>query len=182
MPVTVRVAADDDCDALADLDLTYPTGRYLAINRAGESPELSISLEWRKREAPERNYNEYTADGLRSALSRVDLFLAGLIEGRPVGMLIIMKPEWTDAAEITDLAVDRSARRSGIGRALVERAADWARERGYRSLWVEPRADNAGAIDFYTRLGFRLSVFNRMYSNSDDAPGKTTLFMHMDLT
>jgi ribosomal protein S18 acetylase RimI-like enzyme len=68
-----------------------------------------------------------------------------------------------------------------VGRALVDAAAAWARERKYRALWVEPSTDNADAIEFYVRLGFRLSGFNdRMYSNSDD-PGETTLFMHLEL-
>jgi ribosomal protein S18 acetylase RimI-like enzyme len=58
----------------------------------------------------------------------------------------------------------------------------WARERGLRSLWVEPRSDNAEAIEFYVAQGFRLSGFNdRMYSNADHVDGRLTLFMHREL-
>jgi ribosomal-protein-alanine N-acetyltransferase len=91
-------------------------------------------------------------------------------------------PAWTDAAEITDLAVDIAFRRFGAGRALVDTAAAWARRRRCRSLWVEPRADNHAAISFYTALGFHLSGFNdRMYSNTDHEPGKATILMHLEL-
>jgi len=95
---------------------------------------------------------------------------------------MIIVPSWTDAAEITDLAVDIAFRRRGAARALVDAAAEWARERRYRALWVEPRADNHAAISFYVSLGFRVSGFNdRMYTNTDNADGRPTIFMHLAL-
>jgi hypothetical protein len=43
---------------------------------------------------------------------------------------------------------------------------------------VEPRADYAGAIEFYLSFGFRISGFNdRMHSNQDDVP--PTIFMYL---
>ena len=81
-------------------------------------------------------------------------------DGVAVGLLMVIVPGWTDAAEIADLAVDRGVRRLGAGTALVEAAAGWACERGLRALWVEPRADNAEAIEFYLRTGFRVSGLN----------------------
>ena len=68
------------------------------------------------------------------------------------------------------------------GRALVRAASVWARERRYRALWVEPRADNHAAISFYVSLGFRVSGFNdRMYSNHDHEAGKPTVYMNLEL-
>ncbi len=139
-------------------------------------------LQWRHRDAPNRLYNEYTLDRLTAAVDKVDLFLVAEVAGRPVGLLIIILPDWTDAAEITDLAVDFHARQSGAGRALVNAAVKWARDRKQRALWVEPRADNADAIAFYLRMGFRISGFNdRLYTNADDRPGAATVFMHLQL-
>ena len=55
-------------------------------------------------------------------------------------------------------------------------------ERRIRALWVEPRADNADAIEFYLSLGFRISGFNdRWNSNDDDQDGHATVFMHLEL-
>ena len=80
------------------------------------------------------------------------------------------------------LYVVDAARRLGAGRALVEASLEFARSGRLRALWVEPRSNNSAAIEFYRALGFRLSGFNdRMYSNADDAPGKTTLFMYREL-
>lgn len=103
-------------------------------------------------------------------------------DGEPCGLLMIVVPAWTDAAEITDLAVGRGQRRRGAGRALVDAAIAFGRGRALRAIWVEPRSDNASAIEFYLRLGFRISGFNdRMYSNDDDADGKLTLLMYLEL-
>ena len=181
--MTIRTATEADLPALTRLDLTYPTDRYLELVRSGEPPEHTFTLRWRNRvPAPMAVYDTPTIGKLRGALEKTDLFLVAESHGETVGYLMIIVPTWTDAAEITDLAVDIASRRLGAGRALVEAAAAWARERGYRSIWVEPRADNHAAICFYVSLGFRVAGFNdRMYSNLDHEAGRTTLFMHLEL-
>jgi ribosomal protein S18 acetylase RimI-like enzyme len=181
-PIAVRPASEADLVPLTQLDLTYPAGKFLAITRTGTAPEHTFTLHWRYRDAPNRLYSEYTPEFLARALERVELFLVAVRSSKPVGMIIGMVPAWTDATEITDLAVDFSARQTGAGRALINAAARWARDRGHRAIWVEPRTDNADAIAFYLRLGFRISGFNdRLYTNRDDRPGETTLFMHLPL-
>ena len=183
MPIETRPATEADLPALTRLDLTYPTDRYLALERSGEAPEHTFAFRWRNRvPAPMAVYATYSVEGLRGALEETDLFVVADVDGEVAGLLMIIVPDWTDAAEITDLAVDIAFRRTGAGRALVDAASQWARERGYRSLWVEPSADNHAAISFYVSLGFRLSGFNdRMYSNLDDEVGRPTIFMHLEL-
>ena len=183
MSITVRPATETDFPALSRLDLTYPTDRYLALERSGEAPEHTVTLRWRNRvPAPMAVYATYTVEQLPGAFEKTDLFVVVEVDREVAGLLMIVLPGWTDAAEITDLAVDIAFRRMGAGRALVDAASEWARERGYRALWVEPRADNHAAISFYVSLGFRLSGFNdRMYSNADHEEGKPTLFMHLEL-
>jgi len=183
VPIIVRPAAEADLPALTRLDLTYPTDRFLALERSGEPPEHTFALRWRNRvPAPMAVYATYTLDRLRDALACADLFLVAKVDGEVAGLLMIIVPSWTDAAEITDLAVDIAFRRRGAARALVDAAAEWARERRYRALWVEPRADNHAAISFYVSLGFRVSGFNdRMYTNTDNADGRPTIFMHLAL-
>jgi ribosomal protein S18 acetylase RimI-like enzyme len=183
MPVTVRPATEADLPALTRLDLTYPTDRILSLARSGEPPEHTFALRWRNQvPAPMAVYATYTMDGLREALEQTDLFAVAEVDGEVAGLLMIIVPAWTDAAEITDLAVDIAFRRMGAGRALVDAATEWARARGHRALWVEPRADNHAAISFYISLGFRLSGFNdRLHSNADHEGGRPTVYMHLDL-
>src|SRR2546425_13033756 len=124
MPVVMRPATEADLPALTRLDLTYPTDRILALERSGETPENVFALRWRNRvPAPMAVYASYTIDRLRDALSHADLLLVAEIDCEVVGLLILIVPAWTDAAEISDLAVDIAFRRLGAGPAIGESAA-----------------------------------------------------------
>ncbi len=180
--ILIRPLAAADLAPLAAMDLAYDTRRVLTIQRAGGGAEIDVSFRWRDVDSAPRLYNEYSEQRLRDAVPRVDAFFVAEMDGAARGMLLIVVPPWADAAEITDLAVDNAARRCGAGRALVAAAVEFALGRELRSLWVEPRADNAAAIEFYLKLGFRISGYNdRLYSNGDEHGGDTTVYLHLDL-
>ena len=63
---------------------------------------------------------------------------------------------WADAgeAEILTLAVSPSARRSGFGCALAERACAEALTRGAEAVHLEVAEDNAAARALYEKIGF----------------------------
>ncbi|UFS70428.1 ribosomal protein S18-alanine N-acetyltransferase [Geomonas sp. RF6] len=75
-----------------------------------------------------------------------------------------------DEAEILDVAVNRSARGRGIGRALVQSALSFCRERGASFLFLEVRAGNAPAQALYRAMGFSESgIRKRYYHDGEDA-------------
>ena len=57
-------------------------------------------------------------------------------------------------AVIDSLAVKEGSRRSGIGRALMERAHQWARDQGAIQVELNVWEFNEGAIAFYEKLGY----------------------------
>ena len=59
-----------------------------------------------------------------------------------------------DHAYISDLAILATHRRRGIGRALLDRAEVFARERGATTLRVGVRSRNAAARQLYASAGF----------------------------
>jgi GNAT superfamily N-acetyltransferase len=60
----------------------------------------------------------------------------------------------TPIAQITLLVVDESVRSRGAGRALVDAAEAWAKDRGAKRVAVTTALDRAGAHAFYERLGY----------------------------
>jgi len=57
-------------------------------------------------------------------------------------------------AEITDLMVLESERRRGVGRALVERALAWVKERGVERCEVRVASRNSEGQGFWRSVGF----------------------------
>jgi ribosomal protein S18 acetylase RimI-like enzyme len=56
--------------------------------------------------------------------------------------------------EIDNLAVRKGFRRAGIGRALMEKAHEWALAKGVDIIELNVWEFNQGAIEFYHGLGY----------------------------
>ncbi len=73
-------------------------------------------------------------------------------------------------AHLLLLGVQPAFRRRGVGGALMDWLENTASTAGLELIWLEARADNAGAIAFYRARGYRtLDVIRRYYRGSDDA-------------
>jgi GNAT superfamily N-acetyltransferase len=66
-------------------------------------------------------------------------------------------------AVITGLVVTTSARRSGVGRALVAAAEAWAAAHRHPALAVRSDVTRAGAHDFYRDLGYGRTTTQHCY-------------------
>jgi GNAT superfamily N-acetyltransferase len=86
-------------------------------------------------------------------------FLLGAADGdEPAGVcqLRFRWSVWKSAHDcwLEDLYVREDARRSGLGRALVEAALERARERGCTRIELDVNEDNAPALALYEACGF----------------------------
>jgi ribosomal protein S18 acetylase RimI-like enzyme len=99
----------------------------------------------------------------RCARWRGRIFVAAQEDGRVVGFAAVQaavpQEEPDDPpgcyALLSDLVVLPEARRSGLGRALLERAEAYARAEGAQVLSLAVLARNAGARSLYAAAGFR---------------------------
>jgi ribosomal-protein-alanine acetyltransferase len=66
----------------------------------------------------------------------------------------LFAPSGALEGDIQTIAVAESARRRGLGRALMQALIGEARKRGANEVFLEVRADNPGAHDLYVTLGF----------------------------
>jgi len=56
------------------------------------------------------------------------------------------------------LAVDASARRAGVGRALVQAAEDHCRRAGCTVMTMSTGEDRAELIPYYSKMGYRVTA------------------------
>ncbi|HKV75835.1 MAG TPA: GNAT family N-acetyltransferase [Gemmatimonadales bacterium] len=81
------------------------------------------------------------------------LFLARL-DGAPVGCVGV-RPSSPGIAELKRLYLRAAARGSGLGRALVVSALQWARGAGYTAMRLDTVPGMEAAQQLYRSLGFR---------------------------
>ena len=75
-------------------------------------------------------------------------------------------------AEIWGLVVAESARRSGVGRLLVNAAEDWAVKQGLTVIAVRSNLLRVEAHTFYERLGFEAVKNQKAYRKKLSEPSK----------
>jgi RimJ/RimL family protein N-acetyltransferase len=95
------------------------------------------------------------------------VFVAEAREGI-VGRLSLARDPHPASTHVADLGllVAKTHRRLGIGRALLERAAEWARGAGVTKLELHVFPHNAPAIALYERFGFEREGYRRAHFSS----------------
>lgn len=97
-------------------------------------------------------------------------FLIAERSGTPLGYALLLFRKGAGAARLYSLASTPAARGSGVGTALLERAAACAKKRGADRLRLEVRASNRPAVALYSRQGFSiLKESPRYYEDGESA-------------
>ena len=91
---------------------------------------------------------------LASAEAELGSRLIAVSEGENGLLGIVVVHNVVAVAELENLAVHPRARRCGAGTLLMREAVVWAEARGARSLELEVRSGNLGALELYRALGF----------------------------
>ena len=141
-PVSIRLATAADREFLIRI-----------ADRLADFPHPA----WRTRQEIAEGDRRALLDGLDKPAPDRDLFIAEL-DGRPAGCLLMWTLEDYFAhlrhAHVSVLAVTREAEGRGVGRALMDCAEHWARERGHRRITLSVFEDNLRARGLYERAGF----------------------------
>lgn len=99
-------------------------------------------------------FNPDLNDIQRNYVDRGALFLVAACHGRIVGTGALV-PETAVVGRIVRVSVDHDWRRQGLGRRLVTRLLDAARDRGCTAVVVETNDDWTSAIALYRAFGFQ---------------------------
>lgn len=102
------------------------------------------------------------------------------IDGECVGLAVYRKGFFA-YLYLQTLAVRQSVRGQGIGKALLEAGKRYARENGYRGIYLQAQDNNLNACRFYLHSGFEIGGFdNRVYMGSRQE-GKADILFYLDI-
>jgi len=171
--ITRPIRLPSDATAVDALDRTYTTTTGYELRRsAAADGHRAVELVGPMEIAPvTKRYEMTPRDG-------------GLVArraGAVIGYAHVEYVDWNRRAEIGDFYVAASARRTGVGRALmtaVERRAGRTRA---RCLWLETQNVNGPAIAFYLHQGFALCGFDETLYDPAVHPGEVALFFSRPL-
>ena len=104
----------------------------------------------------------WTSDAFLSEMRKSDSFFLVALDdamvdnetGSPRCMGFAVVRQVGDDGELLQIAVDKSARRSGIGSLLMEAVLDYAAKNAMHSIFLEVRSSNVAAITLYEKNGF----------------------------
>ncbi len=90
------------------------------------------------------DYARLSASGMTGWVAELEEAIAGFLVARRIASDL----------EILNLAVRPDARRRGIGHALIQFAFAWGKQFDAKSTFLEVRASNRAALQFYKQHGF----------------------------
>ncbi|MEU9236411.1 GNAT family N-acetyltransferase [Streptomyces subrutilus] len=179
--IVYRLARPEDAGAVEALDGSFTTDTVFEVVPP-DGPALGFLL----REVPAdpplykafppEEHDEQGSGGGIGGGGHARTFVA-LDGGRVCGFAAVGYAAWNRRLTIEDIEVAPGHRGRGIGRALVECAADFARERGAEHLWLEVSSANAPAVHAYRRMGFTLCGLDTTLYAGTPASGEQALFM-----
>lgn len=86
-----------------------------------------------------------------------------------------------DEAELLLFATRPDRRRQGLGRAMLTRVLETARQRGARRIFLEVRATNGAALALYQACGFRQSGLRPAYYRTMTGVSIDAVTLSLDL-
>lgn len=144
-----------------ELIFEYVTTGYYDLAMNG----LSYTFEYKKFDKP---VQKRFTDQIASEWLDAPILYGAYIEEKRAGLLELNEETWNKRLRITNILVEKEYRNGGIGRMLIQKAIETARELHDRMVILETQSCNEAAIACYRKAGFHLIGFDTCcYSNED---------------
>ncbi|APU39061.1 GNAT family N-acetyltransferase [Streptomyces sp. TN58] len=180
--VVYRLARPEDAGAIEALDSSFTTPTVFEVDASGDGwgfllREVPVDPPLYKVFPPEEHGEQGCAGARGPDVDADTRTFVALDGGELCGFAALGYAAWNRRLTIEDIAVAPGHRGRGIGSALMERAADFARERGAEHLWLEVSSVNAPAVHAYRRMGFTLCGLDTDLYGGTPSAGERALFM-----
>ncbi len=131
---------------------------HLIPDDAERFRKIRLASLWESPQAFSSTYQQIVSlpsEAWPEQLRNLPTFIA-VQDGQDAGVIrATINPGHPDIAYLISMWVAPEARGQGIGEALIEAVADWARSQGLKQLALDVSDDNEPAIVLYRRKGFK---------------------------
>jgi len=164
----IRPSNASDLSRLMALDHTVRSDLVWQLELRREAGQLSAMF--REVRLPRPITLAYPQDpfALTDEWKRKSMMVTAVSGADPIGYAAIVEREAASVAWVTDLVVGVTARRNGVGSALLVSAQEWAQDRGNRRLMMEMQSRNLPAIRLAQKHGYEFCGYNDHYYLSQD--------------
>ena len=176
--IEIRPLVTYDREQSLRIGSQYTSAERYRVRRDETSDRISFVLELEALEQPYVRtwiWSDDEIEGLRRAVEEHGCSFGAYDGSELVGVLIAELRAWHEDLCVMDLQVRADRHRQGIGRRLVDAAADRARSRGLRMVTCETQNTNVPAIRFYRSVGFELAGIDLWFY--PPVIGEVALFM-----
>ncbi|MEN3584837.1 GNAT family N-acetyltransferase [Streptomyces sp. ZYX-F-203] len=180
----IRPERPEDRGAIEALDGSFTTDTVLVVDVSEDGfafRETSVDPPLVK-VFPEDDEDDADESGAEVEDSDDRTFVAVDPAGGLVGFVMVSYSAWNRRLTIEDIEVAPESRGLGIGRGLMGRAVDFAREREAGHLWLEVTNVNAPAIRAYRRWGFSFCGLDTSLYQGTESQGEQALYMARSLS
>lgn len=109
-----------------------------------------------------------------------DHVFIGAYDGEQCIGLAVLADDMFRYMYLDDLKVSQKYRNQGVGKALIKKAIEVARERNYNGIYTIGQDNNVNACRFYLNAGFEIGGFdNRVYRGTSQED-KANIFFYLD--
>lgn len=155
-------------------------GKYIVSHTDSEN-HASINLQFTTLDEPYvKKYDPYDNETLQHYNHILNNgYSFGAYDNRSlIGFLLAEPHEWNRSLWVWEFHVAETHRNRGIGKRLMESAAENAKRAKLRTIVCETQNTNVIAIKVYRKLGFSIEGIDISYYSNDDYPdGEVAVFM-----
>ncbi|MFF4422815.1 GNAT family N-acetyltransferase [Streptomyces sp. NPDC001549] len=182
--IVYRLARPEDAGAIEALDSSFTTATVFEVSDPGSGDGAGSGFLLREvpvdppvhKVFPPEEHDEQVFGGGKDSAADARTFVA--LDGDLLcGFAAAGYAPWNRRLTIEDIEVSPGHRGRGIGRALMECAERFARERGADHLWLEVSSVNAPAVHAYRRMGFTFCGLDTALYGGTPAAGEQALYM-----
>ncbi|NEW05723.1 GNAT family N-acetyltransferase [Paenibacillus sp. SYP-B3998] len=181
MNILIRELLAGDQASSIDFDSSFTVDSELVLSIEGQQVSYTVKkIPSNMKCYSDEQFEEASDVDFSAYIDNPDQIIYLAFAGNQAVGEIILKRNWNKYAYVEDIKVDKSYRRYGVGRKLIDQAERWAKAGGMPGIMLETQNNNVSACKFYESCGFVIGGFDfHVYQGLDKQSNEIAIFWYL---